>query len=111
MSLRGGIQGISQIPVQTAVLSALAAGCADQRVRSAGEERPGVCHGPSEDLAFTVTLGSLTADDAGKYRCGGATILKEEGLLGFLPDPFFQVQVIVSPGKTLLFSGTGGEGI
>lgn len=64
-----------------------------------------------EDLAFTVTLGSLTADDAGKYRCGGATILKEEGLLGFLPDPFFQVQVIVSPGKTLLFSGTGGERI
>ncbi|XP_069400100.1 protein CD300H-like isoform X4 [Ovis canadensis] len=50
-----------------------------------------------EDLAFTVTLESLTADDAGKYRCGVATILKEEGLLGFLPDPFFQVQVIVSP--------------
>uniref|UniRef100_A0AAA9S3V5 CD300H molecule n=1 Tax=Bos taurus TaxID=9913 RepID=A0AAA9S3V5_BOVIN len=49
-----------------------------------------------EDLAFTVTLESLTADDAGKYRCGVATMLKEEGLLGFLPDPFFQVQVIVS---------------
>ncbi|KAB0367267.1 hypothetical protein FD755_020591 [Muntiacus reevesi] len=51
-----------------------------------------------EDLAFTVTLDSLTADDAGKYRCGAATILEEEALLGFLPDPFFQVQVIVSPG-------------
>nr|XP_012041965.2 protein CD300H isoform X2 [Ovis aries] len=50
-----------------------------------------------EDLAFTVTLENLTADDAGKYRCGVATILKEEGLLSFLPDPFFQVQVIVSP--------------
>ncbi|KAB0366460.1 hypothetical protein FD754_010616 [Muntiacus muntjak] len=36
-----------------------------------------------EDLAFT--------------RCGVATILEEEALLGFLPDPFFQVQVIVSP--------------
>ena len=64
-----------------------------------------------EDLAFTVTLESLTADDAGKYRCGVATMLKEEGLLGFLPDPFFQVQVTVSAGKTLLLSGTGGEGI
>ncbi|XP_043313558.1 protein CD300H-like isoform X2 [Cervus canadensis] len=53
-----------------------------------------------EDLAFTVTLDSLTADDAGKYRCGAATILKEEGLLGFLPDPFFQVQVIVSPASS-----------
>ena len=64
-----------------------------------------------EDLTFTVTLESLTADDAGKYRCGVAMMLKEEGLLGFLPDPFFQVQVIVSAGKTLLLSGTGGEGI
>ena len=64
-----------------------------------------------EDLAFTVTLESLTADDAGKYRCGVATMLKEEGLLGFLPDPFFQVQVIVSAGKTPLLSSTGGEGI
>ncbi|XP_069400102.1 protein CD300H-like isoform X6 [Ovis canadensis] len=54
-----------------------------------------------EDLAFTVTLESLTADDAGKYRCGVATILKEEGLLSFLPDPFFEVQVIVSPGNWL----------
>ncbi|XP_068834611.1 protein CD300H-like isoform X2 [Capricornis sumatraensis] len=53
-----------------------------------------------EDLAFTVTLESLTADDAGKYRCGVATILKEEGLLSFLPDPFFQVQVIVSPASS-----------
>ncbi|XP_069400105.1 protein CD300H-like isoform X8 [Ovis canadensis] len=53
-----------------------------------------------EDLAFTVTLESLTADDAGKYRCGVATILKEEGLLSFLPDPFFEVQVIVSPASS-----------
>ncbi|KAL1287094.1 CD300H [Ovibos moschatus] len=53
-----------------------------------------------EDLTFTVTLESLTADDAGKYRCGVATILKGEGLLSFLPDPFFQVQVIVSPASS-----------
>ncbi|KAM8943326.1 protein CD300H-like [Lycaon pictus] len=51
----------------------------------------------SGDLTFTVTLENLTADDAGKYRCGIATILHEEGLLGFLPDLFFQVQVFVSP--------------
>nr|XP_012415728.1 PREDICTED: CMRF35-like molecule 2 [Odobenus rosmarus divergens] len=49
------------------------------------------------DLTFTVTLENLTADDAGKYRCGIATILHEEGLHGFLPDLFFQVQVFVSP--------------
>ncbi|PNI32533.1 T0140349 isoform 2 [Pan troglodytes] len=48
------------------------------------------------DLTFTVTLENLTADDAGKYRCGIATILQEDGLSGFLPDPFFQVQVLVS---------------
>ncbi|XP_032175885.1 uncharacterized protein LOC116577154 isoform X3 [Mustela erminea] len=51
----------------------------------------------AEDLTFTVTLENLTADDAGKYRCGIATILHEEGLHGFLPDLFFQVQVFVSP--------------
>lgn len=51
----------------------------------------------SADLAFTVTLENLTAGDAGKYRCGISTILKEEGLYGFLPDLFFQVQVFVSP--------------
>ncbi|XP_035934907.1 protein CD300H-like isoform X3 [Halichoerus grypus] len=51
----------------------------------------------SGDLTFTVTLENLTADDAGKYRCGIATILHEEGLHGFLPDLFFQVQVFVSP--------------
>ncbi|XP_055264641.1 protein CD300H-like [Moschus berezovskii] len=62
-----------------------------------------------EDLAFTVTLESLTADDAGKYRCGVATILKEEGLLGFLPDPFFQVQVIVSPGDRQLAGESRGQ--
>uniref|UniRef100_A0A2I3HSA0 Ig-like domain-containing protein n=1 Tax=Nomascus leucogenys TaxID=61853 RepID=A0A2I3HSA0_NOMLE len=50
------------------------------------------------DLTFTVTLENLTADDAGKYRCGIATILQEESLSGFLPDPFFQVQVLVSSG-------------
>ncbi|XP_008511439.2 protein CD300H [Equus przewalskii] len=48
------------------------------------------------DLTFTVTLENLTAEDSGKYRCGIATILQEEGLQGFLPDPFFQVQVLVS---------------
>ncbi|XP_029783753.1 protein CD300H-like isoform X2 [Suricata suricatta] len=51
----------------------------------------------SADLTFTVTLENLTANDAGKYRCGIATILREEGLHGFLPDLFFQVQVFVSP--------------
>ncbi|XP_059003421.1 uncharacterized protein LOC131815663 isoform X1 [Mustela lutreola] len=51
----------------------------------------------AENLTFTVTLENLTADDAGKYRCGIATILQEEGLHGFLPDLFFQVQVFVSP--------------
>ncbi|XP_047561919.1 uncharacterized protein LOC125086646 isoform X2 [Lutra lutra] len=51
----------------------------------------------AEDLTFTVTLENLTADDAGRYRCGIATILHEEGLHGLLPDLFFQVQVFVSP--------------
>ncbi|XP_059003433.1 protein CD300H-like isoform X1 [Mustela lutreola] len=55
----------------------------------------------AEDLTFTVTLENLTADDAGKYRCGIATILQEEGLHGFLPDLFFQVQVFVSPRSLL----------
>uniref|UniRef100_A0A8C0L6Q5 CD300H molecule/pseudo n=1 Tax=Canis lupus dingo TaxID=286419 RepID=A0A8C0L6Q5_CANLU len=54
----------------------------------------------SGDLTFTVTLENLTADDAGKYRCGIATILHEEGLLGFLPDLFFQVQVFADPGPS-----------
>uniref|UniRef100_A0A8C9JR94 Ig-like domain-containing protein n=1 Tax=Panthera tigris altaica TaxID=74533 RepID=A0A8C9JR94_PANTA len=62
---------------------------------SEGEVRSGrvsiVDH--SADLTFTVTLENLTTDDAGKYRCGIATILREEGLNGFLPDLFFQVQV------------------
>ncbi|XP_030150599.1 protein CD300H-like [Lynx canadensis] len=66
---------------------------------SEGEVRSGrvsiVDH--SADLTFTVTLENLTTDDAGKYRCGIATILREEGLSGFLPDLFFQVQVFVSP--------------
>lgn len=54
------------------------------------------------NLTFTVTLTNLTANDAGKYRCGISTLLMEEGLPGFLPEPFFQVQVFVSPGKALL---------
>uniref|UniRef100_A0A673VGP3 CD300H molecule (gene/pseudogene) n=1 Tax=Suricata suricatta TaxID=37032 RepID=A0A673VGP3_SURSU len=58
----------------------------------------------SADLTFTVTLENLTANDAGKYRCGIATILREEGLHGFLPDLFFQVQVFVSPGPCLTAS-------
>lgn len=62
------------------------------------------------DLTFTVTLEDLTGDDAGKYWCGIATLLQEDGLSGFLPDPLFQVQVLVSPGKTLLPSGTSDGG-
>ncbi|XP_032175894.1 protein CD300H-like isoform X2 [Mustela erminea] len=60
----------------------------------------------AEDLTFTVTLENLTADDAGKYRCGIATILHEEGLHGFLPDLFFQVQVFVSPRPQWAICGT-----
>ncbi|XP_032726580.1 protein CD300H-like isoform X3 [Lontra canadensis] len=60
----------------------------------------------AEDLTFTVTLENLTADDAGKYRCGIATILQEEGLHGFLPDLFFQVQVFVSPRSQWAICGT-----
>lgn len=66
------------------------------------------------NLTFTVTLKNLTADDAGKYRCGISTFLMEEGLPGFLPEPFFQVQVFVSSGKALLPLGPavrGYEGI
>ncbi|XP_042822655.1 protein CD300H isoform X1 [Panthera tigris] len=73
---------------------------------SEGEVRSGrvsiVDH--SADLTFTVTLENLTTDDAGKYRCGIATILREEGLNGFLPDLFFQVQVFVSPRMARLCS-------
>lgn len=54
------------------------------------------------NLTFTVTLKNLTANDAGKYRCGISTLLLEEGLPGFLPEPFFQVQVFVFPGKAPL---------
>uniref|UniRef100_H0XTH0 CD300H molecule (gene/pseudogene) n=1 Tax=Otolemur garnettii TaxID=30611 RepID=H0XTH0_OTOGA len=61
----------------------------------------------SGNLTFTVTMENLTADDEGKYRCGIATILKEEGFHGFLPDLFFQVQVLVSPGESLLSLARG----
>ena len=47
VSLQGGIQGISQILVQTAMLPALAADSTDQQARGGGEEQPGVHHGPS----------------------------------------------------------------
>ncbi|XP_053423691.1 protein CD300H-like isoform X2 [Nycticebus coucang] len=55
----------------------------------------------SGNLTFTVTMENLTADDEGKYRCGIATILKEEGLHGLLPDLFFQVQVFVSSASSI----------
>lgn len=54
------------------------------------------------NLTFTVTLKNLTANDAGKYSCGISMLLLQEGLYGFLPEPFLQVQVFVSPGKALL---------
>lgn len=80
--------------------------------KSKGEVRSGrvsIMDQPG-DLTFTVTLENLTADDAGKYWCAIATLLQEDGLSGFLPDPLFQVEVLVSPGKTLLPSGTSNEG-
>nr|KAF6415249.1 hypothetical protein HJG59_002445 [Molossus molossus] len=49
-------------------------------------------------LTFTVTLRNLTASDAGKYRCGISTLLLDDGISGFLPEPFVQVQVLVTPG-------------
>ncbi|XP_054449149.1 protein CD300H-like [Pteronotus mesoamericanus] len=52
------------------------------------------------NLTFTVTLENLTANDAGKYRCGISTMLVEEGLSGLLPEPFSQVQVFVSPASS-----------
>lgn len=71
---------------------------------SMGEVRRGRVSitGHPGNLTFTVTLENVTANDAGKYRCGISTPLQEDGLSGFLPEPFFQVQVLVSPGKTLL---------
>nr|KAF6415250.1 hypothetical protein HJG59_002445 [Molossus molossus] len=48
-------------------------------------------------LTFTVTLRNLTASDAGKYRCGISTLLLDDGISGFLPEPFVQVQVLVTP--------------
>ncbi|XP_070630231.1 CMRF35-like molecule 5 isoform X1 [Bos indicus] len=61
VSLRGGIQRISQILVQTAMFPALAADSADQRARGGGEERPGVHHGPSG--------GPRLHSDLGKPHC------------------------------------------
>ncbi|KAL0594855.1 Protein CD300H [Plecturocebus cupreus] len=58
------------------------------------------------DCTFIVTLENLTAEDAGKYRYGVATILQEDGLSGLLPESFFQVQVLVSSTST---TGSGTE--
>nr|KAF6415251.1 hypothetical protein HJG59_002445 [Molossus molossus] len=51
-------------------------------------------------LTFTVTLRNLTASDAGKYRCGISTLLLDDGISGFLPEPFVQVQVLVTPASS-----------
>ncbi|XP_055994378.1 protein CD300H-like [Sorex fumeus] len=51
----------------------------------------------TEELSFTVTLENLTVVNTGKYWCGVATMLQEEDIWGFLPEPFVQVQVLMSP--------------
>ncbi|XP_044768099.1 protein CD300H-like isoform X2 [Neomonachus schauinslandi] len=49
------------------------------------------------NLTFTVTLESLTEDDAGTYRCGIDT---SSGLPGFVFDHTFRVVVSVTPGPS-----------
>ncbi|VCW50035.1 unnamed protein product [Gulo gulo] len=48
------------------------------------------------NLTFTVTLESLTEDDAGTYRCGIDLL----GLPGYLFDHTFQVVLFVTPATT-----------
>uniref|UniRef100_A0A8C7EP00 Ig-like domain-containing protein n=1 Tax=Neovison vison TaxID=452646 RepID=A0A8C7EP00_NEOVI len=47
------------------------------------------------NLTFTVTLESLTEDDAGTYRCG----IDSLGLPGYLLDHTFRVVLSVTPGE------------
>ncbi|XP_030893544.1 CMRF35-like molecule 8 isoform X3 [Leptonychotes weddellii] len=65
---------------------------ADREVRSG---RVSIRDHPA-NLTFTVTLESLTVDDAGTYRCG----IDISGLPGFVFDHTFRVVVSVTPAKT-----------
>nr|XP_035934901.1 protein CD300H-like isoform X5 [Halichoerus grypus] len=65
---------------------------ADREVRSG---RVSIRDHPAT-LTFTVTLESLTEDDAGTYRCG----IDTSGLPGFVFDHTFRIEVSVTPGPS-----------
>ncbi|XP_077922158.1 CMRF35-like molecule 8 isoform X3 [Halichoerus grypus] len=65
---------------------------ADREVRSG---RVSIRDHPA-NLTFTVTLESLTEDDAGTYRCG----IDTSGMPGFVFDHTFRIEVSVTPAKT-----------
>nr|XP_035934915.1 CMRF35-like molecule 8 isoform X3 [Halichoerus grypus] len=62
---------------------------ADREVRSG---RVSIRDHPA-NLTFTVTLESLTEDDAGTYRCG----IDTSGMPGFVFDHTFRIEVSVTP--------------